>query len=255
MRVNRLHEMLHESDRPLFGIFMNFATARQVEFAGHAGFDWVLLDAEHDGLTVDQAYELVIAADAVGLGTVVRAPANRPELLLAYAETGANSIIAPHVDSAAAGEALVSSLSYPPRGARGLGSGSRAANYGLTQTPAEYFSQGAHALPAALLEDASAYDDLDALLAIDGLDIFCLGAGDLSGSLGVPGQYDHPEVQRRVSAASDAILAAGKIVSSSVGDGAAARRAAQAGHRLIACSNSGLFGRAAKEYLADACRD
>lgn len=255
MRVNRLKEMLEESTRPLFGIFMNFATARQVEFAGHAGFDWVLLDAEHDGLTVDQAYQLVIAADAVGLGSVVRVPANRPELLLAYAETGANSIIAPHVDSARSAEALVSSLSYPPRGTRGLGSGARAANYGLTQTPAEYFTQGAHALPAALLEDVSAYDDLDQLLAVDGLDIFCLGSGDLSGSLGVPGQYDHPEVIERVEKAASAILAAGKIISSSVGDGTAARRAAQAGHRLIACSNSGLFGRAAKEYLAHASGD
>src|SRR5690606_22165150 len=120
---------------------------------------------------------------------------------------------------------------------------------------AEYFTQGAHALPAALLEDVSAYDDLDQLLAVDGLDIFCLGSGDLSGSLGVPGQYDPPEVVERVEKAASAILAAGKSLLSSAAHGTAARRAAQAGHRLIACSNSGLFGRAAKEYLAHASGD
>ncbi|WP_033295488.1 HpcH/HpaI aldolase family protein [Amycolatopsis jejuensis] len=252
MRTNRLRALLAE-DRPLFGAFMNFATPRQVEFVGHLGFDWVLLDAEHDGLTVDQAYQLVSAADAVGLGTVVRASANRPEVLLGFAETGANCIIAPHVTDRQAAEDLVAALAYPPVGRRGLGAGSRAANYGLTQTPAEYFAAtDTHTMPAALLEDVSAYDDLDEILAVPGLEVCCLGAGDLSGSLGVPGQFDHPEVVRRVTDAAARISAAGKVISTSVGDGAAARASAAMGARLIAVSNTGLLGKAGREFLAQA---
>jgi len=252
MRVNRLREMLDKNDSPLFGIFMNYATQRQVELVGHLGFDWVLLDAEHDGLTVEQAYSLVIAAENVGMGTVVRVPANTPDSLLAYAETGANCIIAPHVMSAASASTLVSSLSFPPSGTRGLGAGSRAANYGVTQTPKEYFSAQSHAMPAALLEDVSAYDDLDDILAVPGLEVCCLGTGDLSGSLGIPGEYSHPSVMKRAEDATKRILAAGKVISSSVSDGAGAKKAADAGHRLIACSNSGLLVGASRTYLAQA---
>src|SRR5690554_8108888 len=98
MRVNRLREMLAQDDRPLFGMFRNFATQRQVEMVGDLGFDWVLLDAEHDGLTVEQAYSLVIAAANVGMGTVVRVPANTADSLLAYAETGSNCDVADLLD-------------------------------------------------------------------------------------------------------------------------------------------------------------
>lgn len=252
MRVNLLREMLNKDDRPLFGMFMNFATQRQVEMVGHLGFDWVLLDGEHDGLTVDQAYSLVIAAENVGMGTVVRVPANTPDALLAYAETGANCIIAPHVASAASAAAMVSSLTYPPAGTRGLGAGSRAANYGLTQTPKEYFAASSHAMPAALLEDVSAYDDLDEILAVPGLEVCCLGTGDLSGSLGIPGEYNHPSVVDRAEDATKRILAAGKVISSSVSDGTGARKAAEAGHRLIACSNSGLLAGASRAFLSQA---
>lgn len=251
MRRNRLRELLDEGDRPLFGAFMNSATPRQVEFMGLVGFDWVVLDAEHDGLTLDRAYDLLIAADAVGLGTAVRTPANAADLVLGFAEAGANMIISAHVTSAAEAESLVSSLSYPPRGTRGLAIDSRAANYGLTQTPAEYFGAKTHAIAAPLLEDASAYDDLDAMLAIPEIDVFMLGLGDLSGSLGVPGDLFHPEVQSRVSKATAAILGAGKVILSSAPNAEGARAAADAGHRLIVTSNSNLLATASRDFLQD----
>lgn len=252
MRVNRLKELLKADDSPLFGAFLNFPTSREVEFIGHLGFDWVLLDAEHDGLSVERAYELIIAADNVGLGTVIRIPANTPDQILAFAETGANSLIVPHIMSADAARHLVDAITFPPKGRRGLGAGSRAANYGLTQTGKEYFAAESHAMPAALLEDVEAYDDIDEILAIDGLDILCLGTGDLSGSLGIPGESAHPSVVERARAATEKILAAGKHISSAAGDGESARKLAEQGHRLIQCTNTGLLGRAAREYLSEA---
>lgn len=254
MRVNRLKELIKADDSPLFGAFLNFPTAREVEFIGYLGFDWVLLDAEHDGLNVEQTYQLIIAADNVGLGTVVRIPANTADVVLAYAETGANCLIAPHVMSADAARDLVASITFPPKGRRGLGAGSRAANYGLTQTGKEYFAADSHAMPSALLEDVDAYDNIDEILAVEGLDILCLGTGDLSGSLGIPGEAGHPSVVERAQMATEKILAAGKIISSAAGDGASARKLAEQGHRLIQCTNTGLLGRAAREYLSEARR-
>src|SRR5438552_129787 len=112
---NRLRQLLAE-DRPLLGTFVNFPDPALVEFSGMAGFDWVMLDGEHEGTGIERCYELVRAANTVGLASVVRVPANRAEIVLAYAETGVDAILCPHVDSRSTAEAFVQSLHYWPRG-------------------------------------------------------------------------------------------------------------------------------------------
>lgn len=251
MRTNRLRELIEADDRPLWGAFPTSPTPRLVEMLGHLGFDWVMLDAEHDALSLEQAYSLVLAADAHGMASVIRAPVNRPEVVLGYAETGVDSIIAPHVTTAAGARDLVASLAYPPAGTRGLAAGSRAANFGITQPGPEYFANtAAHTLPAALLEDVEAYDNLDEILAVEGLDILCLGAGDLSGSMGLPGQGSHPDVQARVTDAARRIQEAGKIASAGAGDAASARAAAQMGARLIQVSLNNLMFGGVRDFFA-----
>lgn len=255
MRTNRLRELLGEN-RPLFGVMLGFPSPRLVEFCGLVGFDWVLLDGEHEGVGVETCSELVTAADAVGIATVVRVPVNRPDVLLGYADTGANAIIAPHVASAQQAADLVSALRFPPIGSRGAAASSRAANYGLTQTAEEYFAAAEmHPIPAALLEDASAYADLDAIAGTDGLEIYCLGAGDLAGSLGLPGQNTHPKVQELVAAAARKLTGLGRVVNMSVADAAGAQRAIELGATMIVVSNISLLTRAAREFLELARRD
>lgn len=251
MRENRLRALLAQ-DRPLFGVLMNFPTPQEVEFLGHLGFDWVLLDAEHDGLSPREAYPLVMAADHVGMASVVRVASVTSDSVLPFAETGVSGIIAPHVRTAQEARNLVATLAYPPLGNRGAGS-ARAANYGLTQQPTEYFADtGNHTVPIALLEDKIAYEQLDELVAVDGLDIFCLGTGDLAGSLGIPGRSSDPQVQALATAAAERILAAGKVVGSGVANGAGARASAASGARFIQVSNTGLLAAAGREFLTAA---
>jgi 2-keto-3-deoxy-L-rhamnonate aldolase RhmA len=251
-RTNLLREKL-AGGGPLFGVFLSFPSPRLVEFSGLVGFDFVLIDGEHEGIGAETCYQLATAADAVGMASIVRAPINRPDVLLGYADSGVNGIIAPHVDSRAAAEALVSALAFPPIGTRGAAASSRAANYGLTQTPGEYFADtGNHPIPLALLEDVAAFDAFDEIVSVPGLDHFCLGSGDLAASLGHPGQMSHPEVVARVAPAMKKLVAAGKTVSVSAGSGADARTAAANGARLIVVSNASLLGGAARSFLSEA---
>jgi 2-keto-3-deoxy-L-rhamnonate aldolase RhmA len=238
---------------PLFGVFLSFPSPRLVEFCGLVGFDFVLIDGEHEGIGVETCYQLATAADAVGMASIVRAPINRADVLLGFADSGVHGIIAPHVDSRAAAESLVAALAFPPTGSRGAAGSSRAANYGLTQTPSEYFADTAnHPVPLALLEDVAAFDAFDEIVSVPGLDHFCLGSGDLAASLGFPGQMSHPDVVSRVEPAMKKLVDAGKTVSVSAGSGQDARKAADKGARLIVVSNASLLGGAARSFLAEA---
>jgi 2-keto-3-deoxy-L-rhamnonate aldolase RhmA len=218
----------------LVGVVPPFVSPEAVEFFGLLGFDWILLDGEHGPLGVETCQSLVRAADTVGLATVVRAPANEPWLILGYAETGADCVLVPHIVNAAEGERLARAVAYPPKGNRGAMSGSRAANYGLTQTSFDYFAAQRHALPMAMIEDIEALENLDALTAVPGLDTFLIGPGDLAMSMGLPGGFDSPAVREEVHRAARLLAGAGKTVGTVVSDADSAARAVEAGARLLA---------------------
>lgn len=250
MRNNRLKEQL-AVDGPVVGAFVDMPEPRLVEFYGLIGFAWVLLDAEHAGLSAETCYGLVRAADAVGVASVIRVPANRPDVILTYAETGAHGIIAPHIDSRSDAEALVAALAYPPRGTRGAAGSSRAANYGLTQTPETYFSDAdGHASPIALLEDVGALAHIDEIADVPGLDVFCIGPGDLAASFGLPGQSRHPDVVEMVAEATRKLLDADKVVGTSAATIEGARDALAQGCRFLVVNPLSLLVPTIREFLA-----
>jgi len=252
---NRLRELLAEN-RPLFGAFVNFPSPPLVEFTGSCGFDWVMLDGEHEGMSVETCYELVRAADAVNLAAIVRVPSNRPEIILGYAETGVDAVLAPHVDSAANAEALVRSLRYWPTGTRGASSSTRAAGYGIGRSAADYFSATAeHTLAAALLEDREAFEHVEDIAKVPGLELCALGPGDLAMSMGLPGQPQHPQVVSLIERAIPVLRDHEKLVILPASDGASAKEAVKKGARLVVASNAALLSRAIQGYLVEARSD
>jgi 2-keto-3-deoxy-L-rhamnonate aldolase RhmA len=249
MRINRLRERLNKPG-PLMGVMADVASPRLIEMYGLLGFDWVLIDAEHDGVGIETCYAYAMAAEAAGIASLVRVPENRPEVILAYADTGVSGIIAPHVRSGADAERLVSAVRFPPHGHRGIAGSSRAANYGATQAPKEYFA-AVHSQPVicALMEDGEAYDNAEAIIGHPGIEVVCLGTGDLAGSLGHPGEKGHPEVIERVLKASALARRHGKILNAAAGDAASLADAAKWGVRMVMNSNTGLITGAARAYL------
>lgn len=251
MRENGLRRLLARRESAI-GTFLNFPDARLVEFTGLSGFDWVLFDAEHEGFSVRECYDLVRAADAVGLATVIRVPHNSPEVLLSYAETGADGLLAPHVSSVDAAKRLVEALSFPPSGSRGVAINSRAANYGLTQTAAEYLAATeSHTVPMGLLEDDISTPDLDGILDVSGLDLFAIGPGDLAASMGLPGQAGIPQVQKKVESYAAQLRTAGKTLIFPVGKPEDAKRALGLGARFLVTSNAGLLQNAMSSFLKE----
>ena len=178
----------------LVGTWLNGPVPSQVEIVGHAGFDFVILDSEHSSYGVDQCEELVRAADAVALACLVRVgPGDAREIGKAL-DLGAQGIIVPHVSSADEASTSVRYAHFAPRGVRGAAPTVRGARFGRTSWK-DYLTQASSETMVVLqIEGKEGIDALDDIMSIEGVDVLFVGTFDLSESLGVSGQLDHPKL-------------------------------------------------------------
>ncbi len=195
MRTNTLKQKLRDG-KPGFGVMITFPSPPVIEMLGYMGFDWVLIDNEHGSVTVDTAEDTIRAAELTGIAPIVRPVANRPEIIAPFLDRGAWGVQVPHVNTRAEAEAAVAACKYFPEGTRGSFSRGRPAEYGMGGTTAEYMAKAnANTLVCLMLEEAEAIRNIDEIVTVKGVDVLFIGSGDLSQSMGYPGQQTHPEVQ------------------------------------------------------------
>ncbi len=218
MRENTLKQRLQEG-QAVFGVMITFPSATMVEMLGHLGFDWVLIDNEHGSITVDNSEDLVRAAEITGMAPIVRPVGNKPEIIAPFLDRGAWGVQIPHVNTAEEARAAVDAVKYPPVGHRGLFSGSRPGKYGFAGATADYVDEAnRNTLVCLMLEEVEAIENLEDMVTVDGVDVFFIGSGDLSASMGYPGQQTHPEVQALMEKGITTIREAGKIAGCSCPD-------------------------------------
>ncbi len=229
-----------------------------VEFMGAAGFDYVIVDGEHAGVSVELARELARAAEAAGICALARVASADPARILALLDQGILGIVLAHCNTRDDAEALVRAVKYPPRGIRGAASGSRAAQFGYAGTPREHVElANRETLCLGLIEEPRAVPNAPAMLQVDGFDGCFLGSGDMSLSMGL--EYyghtpTHPEVQALIDRVRDDTLAAGKLVMAPAGSGDAARALIEQGVQMIVVQFGQFFRRACTTYLEEARR-
>ena len=195
------------SDRPSFGLIINFESPWLVDAAGLIGFDFVLLDAEHGPLSPALMEGMIRAAEAADMSALVRVPANVPHEILRYLDIGAVGIQVPHLETAEETKAAADAMRYPPQGNRGLAAITRAANYGMTITPKEYMEVANREVAfLAMVETQCAVENVDAIASTPGVDALIIGPGDLSVSMGYGGDRTAPPVVKAI----ERILACGK---------------------------------------------
>ena len=218
MRENTLKQKL-AAGKAVFGVMITFPSSPVVEMLGQLGFDWVLLDNEHGNITVDNVEDLVRAADLTGIAPIVRPVGNRPEIIAPFLDRGAWGVQVPHVNTAGEAMATVDAVKYYPLGHRGIFSRSRPADYGFTGSTQDYVTQANdNTLVCLMLEEVEAIDNLGELVRVDGVDVYFIGSGDLSQSMGYPGQQTHPEVQEQMEKGVKIICDAGRIAGVSCPD-------------------------------------
>jgi 2-keto-3-deoxy-L-rhamnonate aldolase RhmA len=187
----------------LVGTFLGLGAPVAVEAAGRSGLDWVLLDLEHGGGTEADLLAQLYAAQLTGVPTLVRVESNARLRFGRALDLGAGGIMVPRLETADEARDAVSYLRWPPSGVRGVALGARGSmSAGIGHGDVAGFAD--RLALAVQIENPQIVDAADEVAAIDGVDVLFVGPTDLSHSLGIPGQFDHPrqiEAYERVIAA------------------------------------------------------
>jgi 4-hydroxy-2-oxoheptanedioate aldolase len=182
----------------LLGFFIGTPSAATVEIAGLSGYDFVIIDTEHGPADIETVENMLRAASMHGMAGLVRVPDNSVASIQRVLDAGADGILVPHVASAAIAKDVVDRALFTPQGRRGVAL-ARSSAYGIGDAKAYYATRNQHTVVIVMIEDAEALPVVDEILAVPGIDAVFIGPGDLSSSLGYPGEPNHPAVQAEVS--------------------------------------------------------
>lgn len=215
MRVNNVVAKM-KAGQKAYGCGFSFASPTLIELAGRAGLDFVSFDSEHGPFTIDMLDDLCRFADMAGLTPMARVPDIESATILRFLDRGVMGITGPHITNGARARQLADACRYAPRGHRSFGSG-RGAYFGDFPSGPDYMAHAnANILVIAQLEDVESLDNIDDILAVDGIDLFASGAQDIAQSMGLQGQPNHPDVQRFEATVRDAVHAAGRRMADDV---------------------------------------
>ena len=204
--VNLFKKAMRE--KGALGVWSMSGSSVVAEALGCAGYDFVVLDMEHAPNDVPRILPLLQAVAGTPAASLVRLPWNDTVTVKQVLDIGANSIMFPYVQNAEEARRAVAATRYPPHGVRGVAGMSRATRFGGVSG---YFGKAAEELCVVLqLETVEAVSNLAEIAAVPGVDSIFIGPSDLSASMGLVGQVDHPSVQEALANAARACAAAGK---------------------------------------------
>jgi len=218
--LTSLKSMTRSRD-PKFGHYVGeFATPGIGHLLASAGCEFVFFDMEHSGIGIETLKEMVRCFEGAGIPMFVRSPSKDYDMIARICDAGAEGIMAPMVKDAAEAATIVQHMKYPPMGARGVALGIAHDNYSVDDIPVSDRLRGANDRTTffALIETKEGAENANEIAATPGVDCLWVGHFDLSASLGIPGQFEHPDYRaalaRIVEAAKTNGLSLGRLVGS-----------------------------------------
>ena len=199
----------------LVGTFVKTPSPHVVEILGHAGLDFAVIDQEHAPIELGQMDILALAGRAVGLPLLSRRWGKGTDWIAPLLDLGLTGVMVPHVLDAVGAEAVCDAVRFA-RGKRGLSPSPRAGNYGGMSIPAYREASDRTSVAMVQIEDASALEHLDAIAAIDDVDLLFVGPADLSQSMAVA--FPSPELDAAIDRVVAACRKAGRAAGLFVGD-------------------------------------
>jgi 2-keto-3-deoxy-L-rhamnonate aldolase RhmA len=205
-----------QAGKALIGPVVSFTDPAVTDaLADSADFIWI--DLEHGAMSPEALAGHLLAGRAKDTPVLVRLPGSHTSLIKPVLDAGAEGLVIPQVRDAAEVRNIVGDCRYPPVGRRGIGP-RVPSNYGRVALDDVVKYANENLFVAIQIENAEALANLDDILAVPGLDSVVIGPVDLSASLGLPGQIDHPRVIAAIETVIAKARAAGVIVGAGVGD-------------------------------------
>ena len=192
-----------------YGLWSGIPDTTNAEICAGSGFDWLLFDGEHAPFDMRAIYNCLQAVAPYDIHPIVRVVQGEKNLIKQLLDYGAQTLLVPMVDTAEQAAELVQAVRYPPQGVRGMGSSiSRGARW---NTIPDYLTTANDEICLLIqVETTLALDNLDEILAVDGVDGVFIGPSDLSASMGYVGNASHADVVQTIDRSIEKISKAGK---------------------------------------------
>ncbi len=232
MRTNTVREKL-KAGKATLGCFIGLGSPTVGELLAHAGFEWLVVETEHNGLDSAEIQHMLMALNGTDTIPLVRIPSANPVFIQRALDIGALGIVVPLVRTAAEAEAIVRATRYPPQGTRSFGA---LRGSGYTFDNADYFYRANdNILVILILETREAIENIEAIAAVPGIDALMFGYFDLCLSYGLdPMKQPFPQID----AITERVLALGKRAGIAIGATAntpeGLKQLAERGYRLLA---------------------
>jgi 2-keto-3-deoxy-L-rhamnonate aldolase RhmA len=218
VKPNRIKRMLAEGGIALGTMVFEFGTPGIARIVARSGADFILFDMEHTGWSTETLKSLFASCGGTDLVPMARVPAAQYHLIARTLDVGAMGIMVPMVESAEQARLIVQSAKYPPVGRRGAAFGVAHDDYTGGDVTEKIRTANAEGLLIAQIETVAGLDQVEGIAAVDGIDILWIGHFDLTNSLGIPAQFNHPTylaaVERVLNACRQHGKAAGFMVAS-----------------------------------------
>lgn len=236
-------------EKPLYGCFVTFGLADIAEMTAMMGFDFLVIDNEHGVIEQSTLVDMVRASQLRGVPAMVRVTMKEYDHIQKALDFGANGILVPLVNTAADARRVVDMANYAPEGHRGTAYLPRASGYGMVTDKQVYLQEANRAkLLACQVETREAVANLDEILAVDGIDVYFVGPGDLAASYGEP--TCSPKMLEITEKVIHRITAAGRTAGYYVGSPEAAKQAETWGVRYLLTAVNQYMTAGGKSFLS-----
>jgi len=250
MPVNSFKRALRDGKTQI-GLWVGMADPSVADLLAGAGFDWLLIDAEHAPNDVRTVLAQLQAIAAHPVHALVRPVKGTTELIKQYLDIGVQSLIVPMIETPEQAAQVVAATRYPNRGNRGVASATtRASRWGRIE---RYFERSdAEMCVVVQIESVKGLENLPAIAAVDGVDGIFFGPADLAASMGFLGNPMEPMVQAAITGGIAAVRKAGKAVGTLTADRRLAREYLALGASFVAVGiDMSLLSKAAADLAAD----
>jgi 4-hydroxy-2-oxoheptanedioate aldolase len=251
MKENQLKTRLL-AKKASYGVISPTSDPVICEYIGLCGMDFYIMDAEHGALTLTEIAHMIRACESVGITPLARINSMDEKLILQYFDAGCMGVMMPGTNTAEDCKKLVNAVKYYPMGNRGLGP-VRSADYMAGRlSQAEYISfSNEQTLVLPMIETMEAVENLEEMVAVEGVDGFILGPRDLALSMGFVDGPAHPEVKEVINKCIEIVNKAGKIFGTVAASADQAKALVDSGTLLLLNSVQGLLTPSIKSFMAN----
>lgn len=251
MKISKNQFKTALTDKQLqIGLWVGLANPISAEAIAGLGYDWLLIDGEHAPNDVRSILSQLQSVAAYDSHPIVRPVIGDTALIKQILDVGAQTLLVPMVESASQAREMVRAMRYPPNGVRGVGSAlARSSRWNQVDSYLEIADQEMCLL--VQIETMKGLENLNEIVAVEGVDGVFFGPADLSASMGLLGRPDHPDVHNAILDGISRVRKMGKAPGVLTSDVGLARSYIEAGALFVAVGvDTSLLVRAAKSLLA-----